>query len=252
MTNYEAERRLCLFGIPARSEGSEKVREILARILAEGSLSLSDLQTARDVVEHDGLKTPESYLFLAAMELALRAGNTYLRRGSELLKQAGCADGQIEPAFGAAVDECWARGAETVGAALAKGDGQLVVCKDVGAGEKGWFFAKVWNSVCVVSERLRALANKEDLLGLTDEAVQRAVLFKGKGGPFALNGEQQQAAHAVDDAPGPGAASQSSPADPAPARRLSSVRFCGRCWNAVTLRAKTLPSSRRRDAPPSA
>ena len=199
MTNYEAERRLCLFGIPARSAEPEKVREILARILAEGSLSLSDLQTARDVVEHDGLKTPESYLFLAAMELALRAGNTYLRfdRGPELLKQAGCADGQIEPAFGAAVDECWAHGAETVGAALAKGDGQLVVCKDVGTGEKGWFFAKVWNSVCVVSERLRALANKEDLLGLTDEAVQRAVLFKGKGGPFALNGEQQQAVKTV-------------------------------------------------------
>ena len=70
MTNYEAERRLCLFGIPARSAEPEKVREILARILAEGSLSLPDLQPARDVVEHDGLKPPESYLFLAAMELA--------------------------------------------------------------------------------------------------------------------------------------------------------------------------------------
>ena len=69
MTNYEAERRLCLFGIPARSAEPEKVREILARILAEGSLSLSDLQTARDVVEHDGLKTPESYLFLPRWNL---------------------------------------------------------------------------------------------------------------------------------------------------------------------------------------
>lgn len=67
----------------------------------------------------------------------------------------------------------------------------------VGAGEKGWFFAKVCNSVCIVSERLRALANKEDLLGLTDEAVRRAVLFMGKGGPFALNGEQQQAVKSV-------------------------------------------------------
>ena len=52
MTIEEAERRLGLFGIPPAGDGAKEVRNILARILARGTLSLSDMQSARDVVEH--------------------------------------------------------------------------------------------------------------------------------------------------------------------------------------------------------
>ena len=90
MTIQEAERRLDLFGIPAKGNGAEDVRNILARILAGGSLSLSDMQSARDVAEHLHAQAPGVYLFLVAMQLSLKAGNTFLRidRGSDLLKAA--------------------------------------------------------------------------------------------------------------------------------------------------------------------
>ena len=90
MTIQEAGRRLDLFGIPAKGNGAEEVRNILARILAGGSLSLSDMQSARDVAEHLHAETPGVYLFLAAMQLSLKAGNTFLRidSGQNILKAA--------------------------------------------------------------------------------------------------------------------------------------------------------------------
>ncbi|MBR4615153.1 MAG: hypothetical protein IKO55_06055, partial [Kiritimatiellae bacterium] len=77
MTIQEAGRRLDLFGIPVKGDGAEDVRNILARILAGGSLSLSDMQSARDVAEHLHAQSPGVYLFLAAMQLSLKAGNTF-------------------------------------------------------------------------------------------------------------------------------------------------------------------------------
>ena len=201
MTIQEAERRLRLFGIPAEGDGVEDVRKMLVRILAGGSLALSDMQSARDVAEHLHARTPGVYLFLAAMQLSLKAGNTFLRidRGPGLLKAAVRMEDGDDGARDKPVDvrECWTRYARVAGEALSKGDGQLVVCKDVAKSEKGWFFTRVWDSVKAVSDRLNEMAGEKDIGALTDDVVRRSVLFNGKDGQFSLNAEQRQAVSTV-------------------------------------------------------
>ena len=201
MTIQEAARRLELFGIPAKGDGAEEVRNILARILAGGSLSLSDMQSARDVAEHLHAQTPGVYLFLAAMQLSLKAGNTFLRidRGPGLLKAAVRMENDDDGAHDKPVDvcACWDRYAVAAGETLAKGDGQIVVCKDVAKSEKGWFFTRVWDSVKAVSDRLGEMASENDIGELAEDIVKRAVRFNGKDGQFSLNAEQQQAVSTV-------------------------------------------------------
>ena len=200
MTVEEAGRRLSLFGIPGAGEGGDDVKEVLSRILACGSLALSDLQTARDVMEHLKAMDAGLCLFLAAMQISLKGGNTFLRleNGAELLKAAGHQEnGQDQWKYDELVDKCWSKYAESAGDRLAQGDGRLVVCKDVAKSEKGWFFAKVWDSVKAVSDRLCEMAGEEDFDELPEDDVQRAVLFEGKGGRFSLNAEQQQAVRTV-------------------------------------------------------
>ena len=182
MTIQEAGRRLDLFGIPAKGDGEEEVRNILARILAGGSLSLSDMQSARDVAEHLHAQTPGVYLFLAAMQLSLKAGNTFLRidRGPDLLKAAVRMENDDDGGHDKPVDvcACWDRYAVAAGETLAKGDGQIVVCKDVAKSEKGWFFTRVWDSVKAVSDRLGEMASEEDLKGLEEKEFESAIRFK--------------------------------------------------------------------------
>ena len=201
MTIQEAGRRLDLFGIPAKGDGEEKVRNILARILAGGALSLSDMQSARDVAEHLHAQTPGVYLFLAAMQLSLKAGNTFLRidRGPDLLKAAVRVEDDDDGGHDKSVDvgACWAQYACAAGETLAKGDGQIVVCKDVAKSEKGWFFTRVWDSVEYVSDRLGEMASENDIGELAEDIVKRAVRFNGKDGRFSLNDEQQQAVRTV-------------------------------------------------------
>ncbi len=199
MTTDEANRRLCLFGIPPQGDAAEGVRQILARILAGGALSLADMQSARDVAEHVRTCDPGAYLFLAAMQLSLRAGNTFLRlgRGPGLLKAAGRLEDGNDKAYAACVEACWTACAAAAGEMLAKGDGQLVVCKDISLSEKGWFFTRVWDSVKAVSDRLGEMAREGDIGALPETIVARSVLFNGRSGPFSLNPEQQQAVRTV-------------------------------------------------------
>lgn len=201
MTIQEAGRRLHLFGIPVKGDGAKEVWDILARILAGGSLALSDMQSARDVAEHLHAQTPGVYLFLAAMQLSLKAGNTFLRidRGSDLLKAAVRMENDDDGAHDKPVDvcACWGRCAVAAGEMLAKGDGQIVVCKDVAKSEKGWFFTRVWDSVKAVSDRLGEMASENDIGELAEDIVKRAVRFNGKDGGFSLNAEQQQAVRTV-------------------------------------------------------
>ena len=199
MTVEESERRLRLFGIPAKGEEADDILKVLSRILASGSLALSDLQTARDVMAH--LKANDSglYLFLAAMSLSLKEGNTFLRfeRGADLLKAAGHLEDGNDVEHGKRVDECWSRYAESAGDRLAQGDGQLVLCRDVATSGKGWFFARVWDSVKAVADRLQEMSGENDLDPLSDEAVKNAVLFDGREGRFSLNEEQKKAVSTV-------------------------------------------------------
>ena len=206
MTVEEAERRLGLFGIPAEGDGAEVVRDILARILARGALSLSDMQSARDVVEHLQSKDPGApfkkdglYLFLAAMCLSLKEGNTFLRigKGADLLKKAGHMEDGHDAAHNILADACWVKHAQAAGDVLAKGDGQLVTCRDVAKDERGWFFTRVWDSVKAVSDRLSEMAGEGDFGELPEEIVSKSVLFNGKDAQYSLNDEQQQAVRTV-------------------------------------------------------
>ncbi len=185
-----------LFGIPAKGDGEEEVRNILARILAGGSLSLSDMQSARDVAEHLHAQTPGVYLFLAAMQLSLKAGNTFLRidRGPDLLKAAVRVEDDDDGGHDKSVNvcACWDRYAVAAGETLAKGDGQIVVCKDVAKSEKGWFFTRVWDSVKAVSDRLGEMASEEDLKGLSEKEFGSAIRFR-----FPLKPGQQKAVRTV-------------------------------------------------------
>ena len=216
MTIEEAKRRLRLFGIPAAmpdirdcgragrstlpadGNGGNEVRDILARILARGALSLSDMQSARDVVEHLRAKDPGVYLVLAAMCLSLKDGNTFLRigKGADLLKKAGYMDDGHDAEHNTLVDKCWMKHAQAAGDVLAKGGG-LVTCENVSKDEKGWFFTRVWNSVEKVSARLSKMAWEGDFGELPKEIVRKSVLFNGKDGQDSLNDEQQQAVKTV-------------------------------------------------------
>ena len=195
MTIEESNRRLCLFGIPPKGDGADDIQKVLARVLAGGSLSLSDVQSARDVAEHLHLQDPALYLFLAAMQLSLQDGNTFLRieRGAELLKKAGHIEAGHDAEYNSLVDTCWAKYAQKAGELLAKGDDQLVVCHDVVGGGKGWFFARVWDSARTVLEMLTEMSKNGDMKELSDDAVQRAVRFNGKDGQYELEPEQQNA-----------------------------------------------------------
>ena len=179
MTIEESERRLRLFGIPGKGEGEDDIRKVLARILARGSLALSDLQSARDVMEHLKVSDPGLYLFLAAMQLSLKDGNTFLRfeKGAELVKVAGYREAeQDQENYVELVDVCWSRYARAAGERLAQGDGQIVICKDVARSGKGWFFTKVWDSVKAVSDRLGEMAGEKDFgEPLSEETVKRAI-----------------------------------------------------------------------------
>ena len=199
MTIEEAVRRLRLFGIPADGSGAKEIRDVLARILARGALLLSDMQSARDVAEHLQTKDPGVYLFLAAMCLSLKDGNTFLRigKGADLLKMAGHMEDGHDAEHNTLVDECWVRHAQTAGDVLANGDGQLVVCRDVSEDEKGWFFTRVWDSVKEVSDRLSAMASEGGFGELPEEIVSKSVLFNGRDGQFSLNDEQQEAVKTV-------------------------------------------------------
>ena len=193
MTFEEAERRLRLFGIPGKGEGADDIRKVLSRILAGGSLALSDLQIARDVTERLHLKNPCLYLFLAAMQLSLKDGNTFFRleKGPGLLKAAVHREDGRDEECGGLIDGCWAKYAAEAGDLLARGDGQLVVCRDVAKSGRGWFFTKVWDSVKAVSDRLGEMAGEKDFgEPLDGDVVKRAV-------PYEDGDEQRKAVATV-------------------------------------------------------
>ncbi len=146
MTTDEATRKLELFGIPNGGDEAEKVRGLLAQLLAYRAVSLGELQTARDVVERRPAAGPHAYIFLAAMFASLRDGNTVFNPGREenlgggLLADA-CRrrEGDEEApestsALRAAVAAEW--GAAVAAADLLKGD-------IVGRDDRGyWYFAR--------------------------------------------------------------------------------------------------------------
>ncbi|MGN0846333.1 MAG: exodeoxyribonuclease V subunit alpha [Kiritimatiellia bacterium] len=210
MTMGEARRRLALFEIPA-GKGAEacEVRDVLARLMAAGSLALSDCQVLRDIAEETGEEGPHLYLLLAAMRLSQMAGNTLLRtgRGPEFLADGGHleepVDGELpNGAFETRVRALWTARVGPLADTVAQQDGsQLIKARELTGAERGWFFAQTLESVETVSEKLRELdaraaGDVQRALGAAE--LDAAVRFRGWNGTgFRLNAEQREAVDRV-------------------------------------------------------
>ena len=196
----EIARRLKLFGIP--HEDTQGVRGVLARLVAAQSLSLGELQTARDIVNRKECKSEAVYLFLAAMFISQSGGNAFLRpeKGAALLEKAG----YLEDAADEIISN--AEHAETVRALWKKAqaaaeelDGDVVVKRSYAGGE-GWFFKRNLSAVEAVSKALakhaadgkaaRSLAADNPL---SSDELDAAIKFRG----IKLNNEQIEAVKRV-------------------------------------------------------
>lgn len=190
----ETVRRLSLFGIPVGD--SREVREMLARLVAAESLSLGELQMARDIVGRAGCGSADAYLFLAAMCISARGGNAFLRpgRGAALLENAGYIEDAPEGTatnaeFSAAVRDAWSGAA----AAAEELDGDVVV-KRSGADGDRWFFRKNLAAVEAVSNALaERAADSGGGRALSPDELAAATGFEG----FELNKGQTEAVDRV-------------------------------------------------------
>ena len=190
--------RLSLFGIPDGGMAGDgtRLRKMLARILQAESLSLAEMQTARDIVKVSGGVRAEAYLFLAAMFLSLRGGNTFLRpeKGVALLVAGGYLDspegGEYSGAdYRADVQAAWpdaVRAAESL-------RGDFVLKRSDGAGAR-WFFQRNAAAVDAVSCGLSAMAAEQSGSSeLSPDELADATAFRN----FALNDEQVKAVKAA-------------------------------------------------------
>ena len=184
--------RLNLFGIPDGKMAGDvvRVRKILARLVEAESLSLAELQTARDIAKMSGDVRAEAYLFLAAMFLSLHGGNTFLRpeKGPALLESGGYLDPPEEGEYANAdycadVQGCWP---EAVQAAESFQGGEIVLKRSDPVGAC-WFFQRNAVAVDAVSAGLSARADERSgSPGLSSDELEDATAFKD----FELNDEQ--------------------------------------------------------------
>ena len=185
----KAAELLALFGIKAAGG----TREILARLVSAQSLSLGELQTARDIVSRRAGACDDgaAYLFLAAMFISRRGGNAFLRteNGASLVAE-GCVmadaggEGNEKP-FSA--EDAWLQ-AEKAARAL---DGDVIFKKPDACGER-WFFKKDLRAVEAVSQSLMARVQKNRERrkdALSPEELAAATSFSG----FRLNERQAEA-----------------------------------------------------------
>jgi len=188
-------RRLSLFGIPRGD--SREVREILARLVVADSISLGELQTARDIVERSaGCENDAVYLFLAAMFISQRGGNAFLRaeKGATLLLQGGYVEDALyenvsNDEYAAMVQAEW--GMATAAAEELAGD---VIAKRSGADWDSWFFQRNLSAVETVSGALAERAAKaEGEKALSESELKSAIGFEG----FELNEKQIDAVRRV-------------------------------------------------------
>ena len=191
--------RLDLFGIPDDGIAGDvvRVRKMLARLVEAESLSLAELQTARDIAKMSGGARAEAYLFLAAMFVSLHGGNTFLRpeKGTALLE----AGGYIEPPevgeyanadYCADVQGCWP---DAVRAAESLLGGEIVLKRSDAVGAC-WFFQRNAVAVDAVSAGLSERADKQTVsAGLSPDELEDAIAFKD----FELDDEQIKAVDAA-------------------------------------------------------
>ena len=191
----EIARRLSLFGIPRGD--SDAVREILARLVAAESISLGELQTARDIVGRSaGCENDAAYIFLAAMFLSQRKGNAFLRAktGATLLQKGGYIEDAVDgiasnDEYAAMVRTTW----NEAMSAVEKLDGDVIV-KRTGVDGDGWFFQRNMAAVEAVSSALaERAANADEDSRLSTDELTAAIGFDG----FELNEKQIEAVKKV-------------------------------------------------------
>ena len=217
MTAYEKnESLLKAFCIPAgEGEVTEKVRHILARLLAARSLRLAQLQTARDIyerahnVDEEHVKDPRLYLFLAAMFLSEGQGNAYMRveKVQSLLEEGGYLDDPVRVGLiekdkkyeenpEQVKKEEYAKFLDSVDSLLSDinwdeaaqpFNNDILIHENV-KDESRWYFQRDKASVKEVSERLKEFVDGN--MAMRDEvAIDKAAQFNG----FTLNKEQEKA-----------------------------------------------------------
>ena len=195
-----AKRRLKLFEIPVGdSEKSEAVRDILARLLSFNAISLGELQTARDIVKREDNVLEAIYIFLSAMFVSLRNGNTEFKLQNEANKDGkllsdACQINAKEDNVAAIKDvkeKIEAIWKEAVDAAdLIKSED---VVKKIGDNSGVWRFSKNDKAVQDVSDMIKArLAETGE--SLSDDELRAVIGYKGEGGvEFTLGEEQKRA-----------------------------------------------------------
>lgn len=204
MESETAMRRLKLFEIPAgESEKAESVRDILARLLSFNAISLGELQSARDIVKREDNVPEAIYIFLSAMFVSLRNGNTEFNLRNEVNE-----NGKL------LLDACRINAKENDAAAIKDVKGKIEaiwkdavdaadliksedVVKKVGCNSSVWRFSKNDKAVQDVSDMIKArLAETGE--SLSDDELKEVIGYKGEGGKeFSLGGEQKSAVKAT-------------------------------------------------------
>ncbi len=199
MTIDEAKRTLELFGIPGNGDDAVAVRGILAMLVASRAISLGELQTARDIVELQNVANPYAYLFLAAMFVSLRDGNTAFNPENKDNKEGkllwdACRRKESEETaeetekLKAAVAAAWPEALKST--EQLKGD---IIKQDRG----WWYFAKLRTAVkkvrIAISNRILNSGEK-----LSNAEIDAVAAYLGKEGKeFRLNDGQRAAVRAT-------------------------------------------------------
>ena len=204
METSEALRLLNLFKIASGTDDTaETVQSLLARFLANGSIELSELQTARDIVARKRVAHPWAYAFIAVMFLSQREGNAFLKpeRMAGLIAKAGYLEEEVTDAaaaFKAGIPDAVGK----MLSAAQRLDGDVVV-KD----RDRWFFKKNWvavRDICAgIGQLMDAGQNAQGVVPvkLSPDELRTVVSFAyekdGSQKPYQLNEEQRTAVEKV-------------------------------------------------------
>ena len=196
MTTYEKNISLLkAFGIPyGDGDKVEKIRGVLARLIAGRSLRLADMQTARDIAELSKVNNPEVYLFLAAMFISINKGNAFMKDGSEcslLVNGAYLEEPQqmgfpeTNEQYEASVKELYSNPSyEAWKDALTK---DVIVHQN-----DRWFFQRDKKAVESLNDLLRELKKTQTIQEISEEILAYATRFR-----FELNDKQKTAVKAA-------------------------------------------------------
>ncbi len=194
---------LALFEIAARDA---VVREILERLVGNGALEISALQTARDIIARRPETPDAAYLFLAAMFISLKTGAAALELdaqgayGAALLRDGVRYDRRREemdgPNAGAceAIDAMWPAACS----AVAHLEGDIVRRDSPSGGAAGkWYFAVHYNAAKALEAwaRARLGANASPFGAIAEDSLARAIAYSRAA--FTVSAGQRDAVRAA-------------------------------------------------------